>query len=76
LKEEYYDKKDRLERIYTAEKVEEIEGINTATIRKMENVRKNQYTLVEFTGIDYNVGAGEEIFTERYLKNPPREYIK
>lgn len=76
LKEEYYDDKDRLERIYTAEKVEEIEGINTATVRKMENVRKNQYTLVEFTGIDYNVGAGEDIFTERYLKNPPREYIK
>jgi len=76
LKEEYYDDKDRLERIYTAEKVEEIEGIETATIRKMENVRKNQYTLVEFTGIDYNVGAGEDIFTERYLKNPPREYIK
>jgi hypothetical protein len=76
LKEEYYDKKDRLERIYTAEKVEEIEGINTATIRKMENVRKNQYTLVEFTGVDYNVGAGEDIFTERYLKNPPRKYIK
>jgi len=76
LKEEYYDDKDRLERVYTAEKVEEIEGIETATIRKMENVRKNQYTLVEFTGIDYNVGAGEDIFTERYLKNPPREYIK
>ena len=76
LKEEYYDKKDKLARIYTSEKVEEIEGITTTTIRKMENVKKNQYTTVEFNNIDYNVGAKEDIFTERFLKNPPREFIK
>jgi hypothetical protein len=76
LKEEYYDDKGELERVYTAEKIEDIEGITTATVRKMANVQKDQYTVVEFTGIDYNVGAKEDIFTERYLKNPPREYIK
>ena len=76
LKEEYFDKKDKLERIFTAERVDEIEGIQTATLRKMENVRKGQYTTVEFTSIDYNIGMKEDIFTERYLKNPPREYIK
>jgi len=76
LKEEYYDKKDKLARIYTSEKIEEIEGIKTTTIRKMENVKKKRYTTVEFTNIDYNVGVKETIFTERFLKNPPREYIK
>ncbi len=76
LKEEYYDKKGNLTRVYTAEKIDEIEGIKTATLRKMENVKKNQHTMVEFTNIDYNIGATEKIFTERFLKNPPREFIK
>jgi len=76
LKEEYYNKKDELERVFTAERVEEIEGIQTATLRKMENIRKKQYTTVEFTSIEYNLGMKESIFTERYLKNPPREFIK
>ena len=76
LKEEYYNKKDELERVYTAEKIEVVDGITTATVRKMANVLKDQYTIVEFTGIEYNVGAKEDIFTERYLKNPPREFIK
>jgi outer membrane lipoprotein-sorting protein len=76
LKEEYYDKKGELERIFTAEEVKDVEGIMTATLRKMENVKKNQYTTVEFTNIDYNTGIEEDIFTERYLKNPPRKFIK
>lgn len=76
LKEEYYDNKGELERIFTAEEVKTIEGIPTATLRKMENVKKNQYTTVEFTNIDYNAGVEEDIFTERYLKNPPRKFIR
>ncbi len=76
LKEEYYDDKNELERVFTAEKIQTIDGIVTPTLRKMENVRKNQYTTVEFGNIKYNVGLGEDIFTERYMKNPPREFIK
>ena len=76
MKEEYYDKKDELERVFTAEQINEIDGIQTPTLRKIENVKKGQYTTVEFTNIDYNVKVKEDIFTERYLKNPPREYIK
>ncbi|MEW5925352.1 MAG: outer membrane lipoprotein-sorting protein [Candidatus Zixiibacteriota bacterium] len=75
LKEEYYDKKGELERVFTAEKIDTIEGIVTATLRKMTDVRKNQYTTVEFSSIDYNVGMNEDVFTERFLKNPPREFI-
>lgn len=76
VREEYYDKKGELERVFTAEKIEVVDGIPTPTLRKIENVKKGQYTTVEFTNIDYNVGVKEDIFTERYLKNPPREFIK
>jgi outer membrane lipoprotein-sorting protein len=76
LREEYYNKKDVLERVFTAEKLEVKDGIETVTIRKMENVKKNQHSIVDFSSIDYNVGVGDDIFTERYLKNPPRKFIK
>jgi outer membrane lipoprotein-sorting protein len=75
LKEEYYNKKDELERVFTVEKVEVIDNIPTPTVRKMANVKKEQHTLVEFDAIRYNIGVEEDIFTERYLKNPPREFI-
>lgn len=75
LREEYYDEKGELERVFTAEKVEDSDGIATITVRKMENVQKNRYTTVSFSSIKYNVGISEDVFTQRYLKNPPREYI-
>ena len=76
LKEEYYDKKDKLERVFKAEKVEDVDGITTMTARSMEDVKKGGKTVIEFSKIEYNVGLDESLFTERYLKNPPRKYIR
>ena len=75
LREEYYNDKEELERVFTAERVDVVDGIPTATLRKMTDEKKNDYTTVEFTGIKYNVGVKEDVFSERYLKNPPREFI-
>jgi len=76
LKEEYFDKKGEMTKVFRAEKIETIEDIPTITVRSMEDLKKNQKTIVEFASIDYNVGIGDDIFTERYLKNPPRDLIK
>lgn len=76
LKEEYFDKKDAMVKVFRAEKVEDMDGIETITSRSMENLKKNQKTIVEFSSIAYNVGIGEDTFTERFLKNPPREFIQ
>ncbi len=76
LKEEYFDKKDKLVRVFRAEKVEEIDGIVTMTTRSVENVKKGGKTTIAFTSIKYNLGLTDDIFTERYLKNPPRKYVK
>ncbi|MFH1894053.1 MAG: outer membrane lipoprotein-sorting protein [Candidatus Zixiibacteriota bacterium] len=76
LKEEYFDKKDEMVKLFRADKIEDIDGIQTITSRSMEDLKKNQKTIVEFSSIAYNVGLGEDIFTERFLKNPPREFIQ
>ncbi len=74
-REEYYDAKGELERVFTADEVKEIEGIVTITKRTMTNVKKKHATTVLFTEIDYNVGVEEDLFTERYLKAPPSKYV-
>jgi outer membrane lipoprotein-sorting protein len=76
LKEEYYDDKGELSRVFTAERVEKMDGILTVTFRRMTDVKKGSNTTVEFSDIKYNVGLTSDLFTERYLKNPPRQYIK
>jgi len=76
LKEEYFDKKGVLVREFIAESIEEIDGIPTITTRVMKNIKKKSHTVVAFSSISYDVGIDESLFTERYLKNPPRKYIK
>jgi len=76
LKEEYYDEDGELIRVFTAEKIETIDDIETVTMRTMENVDKGQATTVHFTQISYNRGITDDIFTERYLKTPPRKFIR
>lgn len=76
LKEEYFDDKGKMIRIFTAEKIEEMDGVLTMTVRKIEDLKKKSHTIVSFSSIDYDMGITEDVFTERYLKNPPRKYIK
>ncbi len=75
LKEDYFDKKGKLFRQFTADQIEEIDGFPTVTVRTMTNLKKKQHTTVSFKDIEYNVGIPANIFQERYLKNPPREFI-
>ncbi len=76
LKEEYYNDKGELIRVFAADQVEEIDGILTVVTRTMKDIKGEQHTTITFNNIDYNTGVGDDIFTERYLKAPPRQYIK
>ncbi len=76
LKEEYYDAKDTLVKIFTADKIEEIEGFFIVTQRTMENKKKNHRTTGVFSEIQFNAGIEENIFTERYLRRPPSRFVK
>lgn len=76
LQEEYFDDKGEMIRRLHADKIEVIDGIPTVTVRSMENLKKGSKTIVEFSKITYNIGLKDDIFTERYLKTPPHEFIK
>lgn len=76
LKEEHYNSRGEVYRVFTADKTEEKDGVLTVTGRTMKNLETGHRTEVTFEAINYNVGLKDAIFSERYLKNPPREWIK
>jgi len=76
LKEEYYDKRGDLYKIFTADKIESIAGIPTIMQRSMANVQNGHHTVVIFEEVKYNVGLKDNVFSERYLRNAPREWVQ
>jgi outer membrane lipoprotein-sorting protein len=76
LKEEYYDKRSDLYKIFTADKIESVQGIATIMQRTMANIQNGHSTVVTFEEASYNIGLTEDIFSERYLRNAPRQWIK
>ncbi|MFQ6113412.1 MAG: outer membrane lipoprotein-sorting protein, partial [bacterium] len=76
LKEEYYDKRGDLYKTFTADKIETVQGIATIMQRTMVNAQNGHRTVVTFEAVKYNVGLKEDIFSERYLRSAPREWIQ
>jgi len=80
MKMEFYDKKNKLYRIIESEKTETIEVKEEEKIRKFPTVVKSvvsdlntgSKTVMEFSNVKYNINL-KDIFTERYLRRPPKE---
>ena len=76
LKEEFYDKQNELYRHFEAQETKDINGILTITKRVMKNIKTGHRTEVIFQDIEYNLGIEDNIFSERYLRRPPLEWIR
>jgi outer membrane lipoprotein-sorting protein len=76
LKEEYYDAKGTLVKVYTADAVEVIKGFPTVVKRTMKDLPSGHTTEVTFTHVDYDIGLEDNLFSERYLRQPPRKWTE
>lgn len=76
LKEEYYDRKGELYRIFTADEIKDIKGFPTITKRTMKNIQTGHRTEVMFIKTDYDIGIEDSLFSERYLKQAPKKWIE
>ncbi len=76
IKEEYYDKKSELYRVFSADEIKDVKGYPTITKRSMKNLLSGHMTEVSFLKADYNVGIEDSLFTERFLKQPPKRWIE
>jgi len=57
-------------------KTEEIQGFPTVVRSKVSDLESGAYTLMEFRNISFDLGLGDDVFSERSLRNPPREWLK
>ena len=76
IKEEYYDKKGELYKVFSADEIKDIKGFPTVTKRTMKNLQSGHTTEVTYLKADYNIGIEDSLFTERYLKQPPKRWIE
>ncbi len=73
---EYYDKNGKLYRTVEATKVETIQGFPTVTESVVKDLNTGGSTVNVFSDIEYNIGLQDNIFTERFLRRPPREVTR
>ncbi len=76
IKGEYYDGAGNVIRTMQALEVKEIQGFQTVTKSQMQDLRTGSTTTISYNRVEYNIGLSEDIFTERYLRNPPRAQLR
>ncbi len=76
MRVEYYDKRDYNYRSYEALKVEDIDDYPTVTASRMSDKRTSRETVIQFFKVAYTLDIPESIFTERYLRKPPKQFFK
>ena len=75
VKTEFYNAKEEAYRVYEALGVETIDGHPTVTKSKMTDHDRGGSTELSYSQVSYDVGLTESIFAERYLRNPPSDFL-
>ena len=76
LKEEFYDKQNEVYRQFEAQEIRSMNGILTITKRVMKNTKTGHRSEATFEDVEYNLGIGDDTFSERYLRKAPVQWIK
>lgn len=75
-KASYYRAGDKEYRQYEALKVQNVSGFKTVTESVMRDLESGLETKLSYAEVKYNMGLQDSLFTERYLKNPPKKHLK
>ena len=73
VKAEYLDNQNRKYRIVEALEIKQIQGMPTVVKSRVQDLLGGGETVSEFKSVKYNIGLKDEVFTERYLRRPPKE---
>ena len=76
FKAEYYDKQGKLYRTIEALEIKDIQGYPTVVKSEAKDLTTGSNTVIEFSDIKYDIGLEDNIFTERYLRRPPRRWLQ
>lgn len=72
-KAEYFDKNGKLYRTVEATRIETIQGYPTVIESVATDLPSGSKTVNAFSNVTYDIGLSERLFTERFLRRPPRE---
>jgi outer membrane lipoprotein-sorting protein len=75
LKVEHYDLKGKIYKVYETHEIQTIQGTLTITKAVMKDLENERYTEITMKNVSYNVGITLDIFQERLLRRPPRQWI-
>jgi len=76
MKTKYFNKNQLLYRSYSVQKVSVIQGNHTVIDSMMEDNLSGGKTLLNYSVVKYNINLPEKIFSERYLRRPPKEFLR
>lgn len=76
LKVEYFDRRNELYRVFTADEVMDVDGFPTATRRTMKNLKSGHRTEATFMKSKYNLGISDSLFSERFLRRPLKKWVE
>jgi outer membrane lipoprotein-sorting protein len=76
MRAEYYDGSGERYREVEALKVETVQGHPTVMIAEARDLRSGTTTRNQFDKVEYDLGLKEQVFTERFLRRPPREVTR
>lgn len=73
---DYTDAQGRIYRTGRALKVESIQGYPTVTRSSMEDRNRGSRTVQSYAAVEYDTGIPADIFSERFLRRAPRQYLR
>jgi outer membrane lipoprotein-sorting protein len=76
VKMEYIDGTGEVYRRIEAVEVQDIDGHPTVTKMMVSDLRSGGNTVSEFRDVEYDIGIPDDVFTERALRNPPRQWFQ
>ena len=84
MKMEFFKKGDRLYRTIEVTTVESIQADEngqkqtypTVTVTLARDLENGSHSVMTYSNVRYNVGIGDKIFSERYLRRPPRDAMR
>lgn len=76
MKIEYTNDGGDIYRVISVLGVENIDGHPTVTTSRVMDLLTGGQTDIQFRYIQYDIGVPADVFSERSLRNPPREWLK
>lgn len=73
---DYLDARGEVYRRVEALKISEVQGYPTVTASRVSDLRSGGTTTMMFAFMQYDIGLNESLFSERSLRNPPRQWLR